>query len=400
MPLLEKKALLRENVKYLAAVLGAEICLGIMRLRAHGMYHAQLCRIHDMFNLQLIMCVFSVIIYIRIKDFICLSVYVHFCFFLSISAVLEIVSSRLASWPDSFLIFRSAKFNTALSLSLALFLTIYGFAVTRSAPVVNRVNVRIQDLPESLHGFTIVLLTDIHVGPTVDRKRVEKIVAKTNALQPDMVAIAGDLVDGFLPNLAPRAMPLANLKSKYGTYFATGNHEYYHGDVDAWLNYFKSQLNFTVLHNSHRDLCTNSDDCLCVAGVDDFYTERLRIAHHHMDAERALEGCDDAQPVVLLVHQPNGAKKIVQNTKKRIDLILSAPQNVAASFISTVTGHTHGGQFYIMWLIAYLKNAFLYGHYQMKNSNTQIYVSPGVNYWGPPVKMLNLCEITLLTLHA
>ncbi|VDK42521.1 unnamed protein product [Gongylonema pulchrum] len=136
--------------------------------------------------------------------------------------VLEILTSRLASWPEPLLIFRSAEFNTALSLSLALLLTIYGFAVTQSAPVVNRVNVGIQNLPESLHGFTIVLLADIHVGPTVGRKRVEEIVAKTNALQPDMVAIAGDLVDGFLPNLAPRVMPLVNLKSKYGTYFATG----------------------------------------------------------------------------------------------------------------------------------------------------------------------------------
>lgn len=83
---------------------------------------------------------------------------------------------------------------------------------------------KIRNLPQSLDRFTIVLLTDVHVGPTVDRKRVEEIVAKTNALHPDMVAIAGDLVDGFLRNLALRTKPLANLKSKYGTYFATGTY--------------------------------------------------------------------------------------------------------------------------------------------------------------------------------
>ncbi|VDN01492.1 unnamed protein product [Thelazia callipaeda] len=279
-------------------------------------------------------------------------------------------------WPKSAAIFKSRKFSTILSLLLALFLTGAGFAATRSTPVVfyfqvNRVNVKIRNLPSSFDGFSIALLTDIHVGPTVDQKRVLKIVTKTSALYPDVVAISGDLVDGFPSNLAERTKPLANLKSKYGVYFVTGNHEYYHGDVDQWLHYFTTKLNITVLRNTHRNLCSISGDCICIAGVDDYYTERLRIHNHRMDAERALDGCSNAQPVILLVHQPNGASKIVRNTKKRIDLILS--------------GHTHGGQLYILWLFAYLMNAFMYGHYRIKDSGTQIYVSSGVNYWGPPV---------------
>lgn len=81
---------------------------------------------------------------------------------------------------------------------------------------------KIQDLPSSLDGFSIVLLTDIHIGPTVDQKRIEEIVTKTNALHPDVVAISGDLVDGFLSNLIQPTLPLAKLKSKYGVYYATG----------------------------------------------------------------------------------------------------------------------------------------------------------------------------------
>uniref|UniRef100_A0A915Q1W9 Calcineurin-like phosphoesterase domain-containing protein n=1 Tax=Setaria digitata TaxID=48799 RepID=A0A915Q1W9_9BILA len=303
-----------------------------------------------------------------------------------ISTVVELPSSHLTLCPRALAIFRSRKFNTTLSLLLSLCLTGAGFAVTRSAPVVNRVNVKIQDLPHSLDGFTIVLLTDVHIGPTVDQKRIKEIVTKTNALHPDMVAISGDLVDGFLPILIQQTLPLKNLKSKYGIFYATGNHEYYYGDVNEWLHYFTTKFNITVLHNSHRNLCSSSGDCICIAGVDDLFTEKLRIPGHYMDAERALDGCGETQPVILLVHQPNGASKILRSTKKRIDLILS--------------GHTHAGQFYIVWLLAYLKNDFLYGHYKIKNSNTQIYVSSGVNYWGPPVKMLNLCEITLLTLRA
>ncbi|CAG9537414.1 unnamed protein product [Cercopithifilaria johnstoni] len=80
-----------------------------------------------------------------------------------------------------------------------------------------------------------------------------------------------------------------------------------------------------------------------------------------MDAERALNDCSETQPVILLVHQPNGASKILRNTKKRIDLVLS--------------GHTHAGQFYIVWFLAYLKNDFLYGHYQV-----YIYIQPAMKW--------------------
>ncbi|VDP15883.1 unnamed protein product, partial [Onchocerca flexuosa] len=241
---------------------------------------------------------------------------------------------------------------------------------------VNRVNVKIRNLPLSLDGFTIVLLTDVHIGPTVGEKRIEEIVAKTNELHADMVAISGDLVDGFLSNLVQSTLPLANLKSKYGVYYATGNHEYYYGNTNEWLHYFTTKFNITVLRNTNRNLCSSSGDCICVAGVDDLLTEKLRIPDHHMDAERALSGCSETQPVILLVHQPNAASKILHSTKKRIDLILS--------------GHTHAGQFYVVWLFVYLKNDFLHGLYRMKSSDTQIYVSSGVNYWGPPNMILRI----------
>lgn len=102
----------------------------------------------------------------------------------------------------------------------------------------NRVNVKIRDLPRSLDGFTIVLLTDVHIGPTVGRKRIEEIVAKTNALHADMVAISGDLVDGFLSNLVQPTLPLAKLKSKYGVYYATGMFACF------FLMFWKIYLNF------------------------------------------------------------------------------------------------------------------------------------------------------------
>ncbi|KAL3998905.1 Calcineurin-like phosphoesterase family protein [Acanthocheilonema viteae] len=305
-------------------------------------------------------------------------------FFLILLVVIEYLSSRWNFWPKSLAVFQSRKFNTVLSLLLALFLTGAGFAVTRSAPVVNRVNVKIRDLPPSLDGFTIVLLTDIHIGPTVDQNRIEQIVAKTNALHADMVAISGDLVDGFLSNLVQPTLPLAKLKSKYGVYYTTGNHEYYYGDINEWLHYFTTKCNITVLRNENRKLCSNSGDCICVAGVHDLFTEKLRIPEHHMDAERALSSCSETQPVILLVHQPNGASKILRSTKKRIDLILS--------------GHTHAGQFYTVAPIAYWMLPYYYGLYQI-SPETQLFVTAGTFYQGAPMKMIWTSEIWIIELN-
>jgi predicted MPP superfamily phosphohydrolase len=98
---------------------------------------------------------------------------------------------------------------------------------------VRRVDVPIADLPAGLHGFTIAQLSDMHVGPTIRRPYVERIVAAVNALDADMVAITGDLVDGSVRDLADDVAPLAGLRSREGSFFVTGNHEYYSGA--AWV---------------------------------------------------------------------------------------------------------------------------------------------------------------------
>jgi uncharacterized protein len=279
-----------------------------------------------------------------------------------------------------------------------------------------------------MDGFSLALLTDVHIGPTVSRGRVEQIVNAVNTHLPglDAVTVVGDLVDGFLSNLEQRAMPLQKLRSKWGVFFATGNHEYYHGDVDEWVEFFRRRLNMTVLRNQHFVVevgwlgvgggCKDSNSKvhipsfkknlklqtrhphtanqqptsqdtggLCIVGVDDLVTEHLYIPGHRMDPVKAVEGCPATHTIIMLAHQPNAARRILDGASRRIDLILS--------------GHTHGGQFYIFWPMAWLRNAFLHGLYEDLESGAQIYVSSGVNYWGPPVKMWDLCEIVHLTLR-
>ena len=140
-------------------------------------------------------------------------------------------------------------FSARAVAGLALFATAWGYLNARRTAAVRRVDVAIADLPAGLHGFTIAQLSDMHVGPTIRRPYVERIVAAVNALDADMVAITGDLVDGSVPELAPHVAPLADLRSREGTFFVTGNHEYYSGAA-PWVAELR-RLGLTVLANQH-----------------------------------------------------------------------------------------------------------------------------------------------------
>jgi predicted MPP superfamily phosphohydrolase len=110
---------------------------------------------------------------------------------------------------------------------LAAAFTLIGLYNARRRARVRRIDVPIHDLPKALDGFTIAQISDLHVGPTIKRRYVEAVVDAVNALDPDLVAVTGDLVDGGVQQLAPHTAPLARLASRHGTYFVTGNHEYY-----------------------------------------------------------------------------------------------------------------------------------------------------------------------------
>jgi uncharacterized protein len=119
------------------------------------------------------------------------------------------------------------------ALGLTAFVTLAGLAAARRSPRVVRVDIPVRGLPEELHGFSIAQISDVHVGPTIKGGFVEDIVAQVNALQPDLIAVTGDLVDGSVQELSSHTAPLAGLSAHHGAYFVTGNHEYYSGER-AW----------------------------------------------------------------------------------------------------------------------------------------------------------------------
>ncbi|MCA9582263.1 MAG: metallophosphoesterase [Myxococcales bacterium] len=242
---------------------------------------------------------------------------------------------------------------------------------------VKRVTVSLPGLPKALHGFRIVQLTDIHVGPTIGGQFIDEIVAKVNELGADMVAITGDLVDGSVDELGDAVRGLSRLQSREGTYFVTGNHEYYSG-ADAWVA-FLGEAGIRVLRNE-RVAVERGDGTLYVAGVDDHQAVRFGNGHG-ADFDAALGGREPGHPTVLLAHQP---KAFHSARKHGVDLQLS--------------GHTHGGQIFPFGFLVRLAEPFVLGLHRVGQS--QIYVSGGTGYWGPPMRVGVPAEITLLTLES
>ncbi len=241
---------------------------------------------------------------------------------------------------------------------------------------VKRLTVRLKKLPEALQGLRLVQLTDMHVGPTIGRNFVEDIVSKVNGLNADIVAITGDLIDGSVEELGDAVRPLGRIRSKLGTYFVTGNHEYYSG-ADDWLA-FLFEIGLRPLRNEHVELGVNGAS-IHVAGVDDWTAHQFGNGHG-ADMTRALQGRDDTKPVVLLAHQP---VHFDQAREHGVDLQIS--------------GHTHGGQIFPFGFLTRLVQPFVSGLH--KRGDSQIYVSSGTGYWGPPMRIAAPAEITLIELE-
>ena len=247
-----------------------------------------------------------------------------------------------------------------------------GLASALSPVAVSRVRVAIDRLSRAQAGYRIVQISDVHVGPTIGRDFIEAIVARINALKPDLVAITGDLVDGSVEELAEHVAPLARLQAKDGVFFVTGNHEYYSG-ADSWIAHLGT-LGIRVLRNER--LRIGGDDGFDLAGIDDASSHGNG---HGPDLAKALRGRDAARACVLLAHQPRG---IELADSLGVDLQLS--------------GHTHGGQMIPWNFLVRLQQPFVAGLHKL--ARAQIYVSRGTGYWGPPMRVGAPAEITEIEL--
>ncbi len=260
-------------------------------------------------------------------------------------------------------------------IGAAASLTAYGVFEARRRPAIKEITVPVVDLPEAFSGFRIVQITDIHAGLTVKRDFIETIVEMVNELSPDIIAFTGDLADGSVAHLKKDVEPLKRLRAKYGTYFVTGNHEYYSG-VEQWVEE-AARLGMKVLLNSH-DILQLGDSSMLIAGVTDV-TGGGFLQNHVSDPAASVANAPQSNVKILLAHQP---KSIYAALPFGFDLQIS--------------GHTHGGQFFPWNFAAAIGQPYLAGLHDHKG--TWIYVSRGTGYWGPPVRLGTRSEITVLTL--
>lgn len=253
----------------------------------------------------------------------------------------------------------------------------WAYFTARGRARVERVKVPIARLGQGLHGLRVVQITDIHIGPTLDRHFMRRVVEQVNALKPDVIAVTGDLVDGSVRMLRDEVAPLSGLSAPLGVYYVTGNHEYYHGGA-AWAAEV-SRLGLTVLHNAHR-VIERAQARLVVAGVTDHEGGRLDPAHA-CRPDLALEGAPRGVPRLLLAHQPRTA---FLAKGLEVDLQLS--------------GHTHGGQIFPFMFFVKLQQPVIRGLATI--AGVRVYTSRGTGYWGPPLRLGPAPEITELTLVA
>lgn len=253
--------------------------------------------------------------------------------------------------------------------------TKWGLYQAVKMPDLVEVDVPIADLPAALEGFRIVQISDLHVGPTVRRRTVEQIVARVNELDADLVAITGDLIEGRVAHIADEVAPILGLKSRHGTFYCTGNHEYY-WEAIKWCDWL-SEHGVVVLNNAHQ-IIDHDGGKLLVGGCTDYRAHTI-IEDHRSDPGKAKAGAAAHDASLLLAHQP---ASIHAAAKAGFDLQLS--------------GHTHGGQFWPGNLLIDHFHPYAVGLH--REEKTWIYVSRGTGYWGPPMRLKAPSEITVVRL--
>ncbi|WP_405638573.1 metallophosphoesterase [Streptomyces sp. NBC_01178] len=245
----------------------------------------------------------------------------------------------------------------------------YGAYGVLRGPSVKRITVPLARLPRAAHGFRIAVVSDIHIGPILGRAHTRRIVDTINATSPDLVAVVGDLVDGSVADLGSAAEPLASLRARHGSYFVTGNHEYFSG-AQQWVDHVR-ELGLVPLENARVEI-----EGFDLAGVNDIAGE---TEGQGPDFARALGDRDRGRAAVLMAHQPVVIHDAVEHG---VDLQLS--------------GHTHGGQLWPGNYLAELANPTVAG--LERYGDTQLFVSRGAGAWGPPVRVGAPSDITVVEL--
>ena len=265
----------------------------------------------------------------------------------------------------------SALFSIIAALALSLF-SLYNASRPEA---VKYLTIKTSKLPKGLSRFTVVQLSDLHLNFLKSPERLKNIVEKTNSLGPDLVVITGDLIDADVGKVEDICDALKSLRSRYGTYAITGNHEFYAG-LDKF-NKVLACAGIVPLRNEHRTVA----DFMELVGIDD--PEAARFLHKKIDLAAVFRTPAPVDPNKFVLFLSHRTDNFDSARKLGIDLELS--------------GHTHAGQIPPVDLLEFLFYKYFSGLYQ-KNDGT-LYTTSGTGYWGPPMRLSSRSEIVKITLE-
>lgn len=275
---------------------------------------------------------------------------------------------------------RRAFLRTSSSLAVvgaSAVLSADGVRRAREIAALKYVDIPIATLDPALDGLTILQLSDVHVGDMVRREYVQQVVDRCATVDADLIVITGDLVDGPVEDLRDELAPIAKLSAPLGTFFVTGNHEYYSRPLE-WIEHLRT-LGVHVLLDEHVVL-EHAGAKIVLGGITDYNAPDV-IPEHLADPRAAFEGAPEGPLRILLAHQPR-----------------SYPQAEGLGVHLQLSGHTHGGQIWPFGLLVPLQQHFIAGLHRVFDS-TWLYISRGTGYWGPPMRVGSASEITVLTLR-
>lgn len=263
------------------------------------------------------------------------------------------------------------KWQFAWAAGLSLLIMAYGFT-NFSTPEVRHLTLDVGKPVQGAKSVRVVAVSDVHLGYGMTRQRLERLVETINDNNPDIVLIAGDLIDMSVRPLIDEKMdePFAGIHAPMGIYMVPGNHEFISG-IDA-AQAFMASTPVTLL----RDTVVSLPSGLQIVGRDDNSNRRRKS----LDA--LFGSVDTALPVIVMDHQPNDSE-VASAVRLGADLVLC--------------GHTHNGQVWPLNLITGSLYKHSHGYYH--EGTTNIYVSSGYGLWGPPYRIGSDSELVVIDLN-
>ena len=258
-----------------------------------------------------------------------------------------------------------------LVAAVAVGVTAYG-AVEAATPSVSRFELASPQLPAEFDGARVALVTDVHAGAVRSAAFTQQVVDLVNEQEPDLIVLAGDLVDGKAARYAPELAPLADLRAPLGVFATTGNHEMFEDTVN-WVSAFED-VGLVVLGNESVPL-ERGGATMVLAGVHDAIGEGVFAP----DYDAALAGVDPEGFTLLAAHQPLQAFEV---EGRGVDL--------------QVSGHTHGGQMWPINHLVPLQQPMLEGRGDV--AGTPVVTSRGAGAWGPAIRVAAPPEVPIITL--